>query len=346
MTRRRRDGPKKLVGRWRICEMEFWCRDALDLVRPAFIEYRAGRTGNFGFSAVEGRMDCREATIDDRPGLEFSWEGNDEFDPASKRGWAALEPDACLEGHIFFHMGEDSALRAEREETQNCLQAAIPDGASRRVLVTRFLVWKTAMADSSTAAILEEEAIYRLVRGAFCLSIWVLVVPLLGQCVKIVVVVRETVPDVGPDAESSPIVERELARPTDSAAAYDGSVGRGLLGDSPFESLVFRSEGEEAPDGPFQLLSVAIFLPLTGPSSEGTLGRPSPCRLLGAHPSCRNGVARRPKSKELTMLTMPASRLPRQPIDTCSLDGAGEECIAGLQELPAGISTSRCSGFH
>ncbi len=29
-------------------------------------------TGNFGFIAVEGWMDCREATIDDRPVLEFS----------------------------------------------------------------------------------------------------------------------------------------------------------------------------------------------------------------------------------------------------------------------------------
>jgi hypothetical protein len=31
-------------------------------------------------------MDCREAATDDQPGLEFSWDGNDECDPASGRG--------------------------------------------------------------------------------------------------------------------------------------------------------------------------------------------------------------------------------------------------------------------
>ena len=35
-------------------------------------------------------MDCREVERDGRPGMEFSWEGNDESDPASGRGWAVL----------------------------------------------------------------------------------------------------------------------------------------------------------------------------------------------------------------------------------------------------------------
>ena len=30
------------------------------------------------------------------------------------RGWAALNPDGTLEGHIYFHLGDDSAFRAER----------------------------------------------------------------------------------------------------------------------------------------------------------------------------------------------------------------------------------------
>ena len=115
IARRRNDGSKKLVGRWRILEMDVWERDALDLVGPAFIEIRADQTGNFGFIAVEGWMDCREAAIDDCPGLEFSWDGNDECDPASGRGWVALQPDGALKGHIFFHMGDDSEFRAERE---------------------------------------------------------------------------------------------------------------------------------------------------------------------------------------------------------------------------------------
>lgn len=115
MARRQSDGPQKLVGRWRIQEMDLWDRDALDLVRPAFIEFGADKTGKFGFIAVESWMDCREATIDDCPGLEFTWDGNDECDRASGRGWAAVQADGSLEGHIYFHMGDDSAFRAQRE---------------------------------------------------------------------------------------------------------------------------------------------------------------------------------------------------------------------------------------
>src|ERR1700735_3687148 len=67
MARRRSDVSKMLGGRWRIQEMDVWDRDALDLVAPAFIEFRADQTGNFGFIAVEGWMDRREVTIDDPP---------------------------------------------------------------------------------------------------------------------------------------------------------------------------------------------------------------------------------------------------------------------------------------
>lgn len=38
----------------------------------------------------------------------------DEGDDVSGRGWAALNPDGTLEGHSYFHLGDDSAFRAER----------------------------------------------------------------------------------------------------------------------------------------------------------------------------------------------------------------------------------------
>jgi hypothetical protein len=60
---------------------------------------------------------------------------------------------------------------------------------------------------------------------------------------------------------------------------------------------VYRGEGEEAHDGVFQLVSVAIFLMLAGLSSEDTLARPARRCLLGARPSFRNDQARRPKSE-------------------------------------------------
>lgn len=184
---------------------------------------------------------------------------------------------------------------------------------------------------------LEKEAVDRFVRRPFDLSVQVLLVPVLRrQCIEIVVVSREAVPDICPDAESGPLVDGDLAGPTNSAATHDGGVRSGLPGNLPFESLVGRSEGQEARDGLFQLVSVAFLLTLAGLSSESTLGRPSGGGLLGTHPSLRNCLARRPKSEEPTVLAMSASRLPRQPIGTCGFDGPGHEGIARWQVLPAG----------
>jgi hypothetical protein len=103
-------------GRWRIVEMELWDQDAIDLLGPAFIELTSNGQGSFRFVAVEGWMDTREVRRDGRCAIEFSWDGNDEMDPASGRGWAGLSADDSLEGRIFFHMGDDSWFRAEREK--------------------------------------------------------------------------------------------------------------------------------------------------------------------------------------------------------------------------------------
>ena len=105
----------RIKGRWRIVEMEVWDRDAIDLLGPAFIEITSNGQGSFRFIAVEGWMDVREVDRNGASGIEFSWEGNDEMDPASGRGWAALAKDGALDGRIFFHMGDDSSFRAEPE---------------------------------------------------------------------------------------------------------------------------------------------------------------------------------------------------------------------------------------
>ena len=101
-----------IAGRWRIVEMDLWDREAIDLVGPAFIEFTKDHLGCFRFIAVEGWMDCRETIRDGRPAVEFSWGGSDDCDDASGRGWAALQEDGSLVGHIYFHLGDDSGLRA------------------------------------------------------------------------------------------------------------------------------------------------------------------------------------------------------------------------------------------
>jgi hypothetical protein len=93
--------------------MDMWDRGAIDLVGPGFIEFADDGTGQFGFIAVRGWMDCRTTERDGRTRVEFSWEGEDEGDQVSGRGWAALIDDTTLEGRLFFHMGDDSGFRAE-----------------------------------------------------------------------------------------------------------------------------------------------------------------------------------------------------------------------------------------
>ena len=44
--------------------------------------------------------------------MEFSWIGVDDNDDASGRGWALLETDNSLVGHIYMHRGDDSGFRA------------------------------------------------------------------------------------------------------------------------------------------------------------------------------------------------------------------------------------------
>jgi hypothetical protein len=74
--------------------------EAIDLLGPGYIQFGTDPTGHFRFIAVEGWMDCQSGRHDGRPCVEFTWEGNDESDPASGRGWAALEEDGSLRGHI------------------------------------------------------------------------------------------------------------------------------------------------------------------------------------------------------------------------------------------------------
>lgn len=107
-----------VTGRWRIVSMELWDPDAIDLVEPGFIQFNQDGSGQFGFIAVRGWMDCREATRDGRACVEFTWEGSDEGDQVSGRGWATLTDEGTLDGRIFFHLGDDSGFHAVRDKVQ------------------------------------------------------------------------------------------------------------------------------------------------------------------------------------------------------------------------------------
>ncbi|MDN5861274.1 MAG: hypothetical protein L0H84_21940 [Pseudonocardia sp.] len=99
-----------VAGRWRIVAMDLWDAETIDLVVPGFIEFGDDGSGEFGFIAVRGWMDCRPGVR--RGDVEFSWQGDDEGDPVGGRGWAVLADDGTLTGHLYFHLGDDSGFRA------------------------------------------------------------------------------------------------------------------------------------------------------------------------------------------------------------------------------------------
>ena len=69
-------------GRWRITWMDQWDQKFVDAEVEGFFEFRKGGTGEFQFGYVWGDIDYREGVRDGKPSVEFTWEGNDENDPA------------------------------------------------------------------------------------------------------------------------------------------------------------------------------------------------------------------------------------------------------------------------
>ena len=55
---------RRIVGRWRITEMDNWDQEAVNLVEPGFIEFDEDGLGGLGFIAVTGKLDCRDADRD------------------------------------------------------------------------------------------------------------------------------------------------------------------------------------------------------------------------------------------------------------------------------------------
>jgi hypothetical protein len=102
-----------LRGRWRITSMEMWDQTFVDAEVEGYIEFGPKGLGSFQFGYVSGDIDYRGCTRDGIPGVEWSWEGNDEMEPASGRGWAVLK-DNELHGTIFFHHGDDSGFEATK----------------------------------------------------------------------------------------------------------------------------------------------------------------------------------------------------------------------------------------
>jgi hypothetical protein len=101
------------IGRWRITRMDLWDQDFVDAEVEGYFDFEANGTGHFQFVYVSGCVDCRMTTRDGEPAVEWTWDGNDEMDPAQGRGWAVVKVDEP-HGMIFFHRGDESGFVATR----------------------------------------------------------------------------------------------------------------------------------------------------------------------------------------------------------------------------------------
>jgi hypothetical protein len=99
----------EIDGKYEIIEMELWGKEDIDLVEPGYIHI-TGNRGELHFICVDGQMDIRK---DKTGGYKFSWDGNDECDPASGFGEFACDGDT-LTGRVYFHDGDDSSFVAKK----------------------------------------------------------------------------------------------------------------------------------------------------------------------------------------------------------------------------------------
>lgn len=103
-----------ILGRWRIIEMEGSDPNDDESELPAFVQFGTGGSGEFAFGLVRGLIDHRLLEREGRPAVEWTWEGNDETDNVSGRGWAVLHANRCLRGIFFIHKGEESDFVATK----------------------------------------------------------------------------------------------------------------------------------------------------------------------------------------------------------------------------------------
>ena len=99
-------------GYWRIVWMEAWDEDFIDPVQPGYFRF-TDDSGEFAFGAVIAEIDARYADNGGR--VDFSWQGSDEGDDVSGRGGLSLTGRNTAEGRLFIHLGDDSAIRLERQ---------------------------------------------------------------------------------------------------------------------------------------------------------------------------------------------------------------------------------------
>ncbi len=97
------------AGRWRLVDAEFWDQDALELGGAATITID-GDAGTLRLGTLEATLDLRYDVRDEGPVAEFTFAGFADGEQLIGRGWLRPLDTGGLEGHLFFHQGDDSPI--------------------------------------------------------------------------------------------------------------------------------------------------------------------------------------------------------------------------------------------
>lgn len=102
------------TGCWRIYEMETWDKDYFDEEVPAYIQIN-GDSGEFQFGLVCGQIDGGITKYVGEERYDFTFEGGEEYDSLSGRGWLKLKGKNQIDGEFIFHGGDRSKFSAKRK---------------------------------------------------------------------------------------------------------------------------------------------------------------------------------------------------------------------------------------
>ncbi len=86
----------------------------MDMEVEAYIEIEQTGSGEFQFGLVSGQIDGEVVKDGKDRRFEFTWDGNDECDPASGSGWLKLKDKNSVDGRVKFHQGASSSLVTKR----------------------------------------------------------------------------------------------------------------------------------------------------------------------------------------------------------------------------------------
>jgi hypothetical protein len=102
------------IGTWHIYAMEMWDKSYFNMEVQAFIQIQPENLGEFQFGLVSGGLNGDLERTGPKQRFVFTWEGNDEMDPASGSGWLQLKGESELLGSIKLHHGDRSKFKARR----------------------------------------------------------------------------------------------------------------------------------------------------------------------------------------------------------------------------------------